>query len=391
MTVTSAIPAAWPPLGLREQPPDIAALLDPIAADRPTGESLRYDPQLDAIKRMREQDDASLPMGVWQRELKRADWPGVAAACTQALTERSKDLHLAAWLTEAWIHLYGFRGLAAGLRLEAALCRDFWAALYPPLDDDGSSDARLAPVVWTIEKLPNAVRDIAITAPSSEDVEAYGWNRWETAQHLTRLARGDAAAAAAAAEKRGDVTQAKFLVSVSLTPAHWMAALAAEVADAIAAAGELEASLSAQCGEREAPSVTPLRSVLEAIQVFTGRVVQERVEKGELMLTPGPAPQPEREPSIAVESAGAETSMLPVRSESPARTGAISSRAEAYQALREASDYLLRTEPHSPVPYLVRRAVSWGNLSLAELLEELLQKNSDISTVYALLGMNKPK
>jgi type VI secretion system protein ImpA len=41
------------------------------------------------------------------------------------------------------------------------------------------------------------------------------------------------------------------------------------------------------------------------------------------------------------------------------------------------------------VPYLVRRAISWGNLSLAELLEELLQKNADLPTIYALLGIKR--
>jgi type VI secretion system protein ImpA len=88
----------------------------------------------------------------------------------------------------------------------------------------------------------------------------------------------------------------------------------------------------------------------------------------------------------AATSDDATTESHPVQSRV---AGVIASRAEAYQALREASDFLMRTEPHSPVPYLVRRAISWGNLSLAELLEELLQKNSDVSAIYALLGMKK--
>ena len=71
----------------------------------------------------------------------------------------------------------------------------------------------------------------------------------------------------------------------------------------------------------------------------------------------------------------------------PAGQGPIASRAEAYARLREASDFLLRTEPHSPVPYLVRRAISWGNMSLAEVLEQLLQKNADLATIYTLLGI----
>ena len=72
-------------------------------------------------------------------------------------------------------------------------------------------------------------------------------------------------------------------------------------------------------------------------------------------------------------------------------TGAIASRVDAYARLREAADYLMRTEPHSPVPYLVRRAISWGNMSLAEVLEQLLQKNADLATIYTLLGIKQPE
>ena len=47
--------------------------------------------------------------------------------------------------------------------------------------------------------------------------------------------------------------------------------------------------------------------------------------------------------------------------------GPIQSRAEAYKRLGEAADYLIKAEPHSPVPYLVKRAVAWGNMSFGEL------------------------
>ena len=35
-------------------------------------------------------------------------------------------------------------------------------------------------------------------------------------------------------------------------------------------------------------------------------------------------------------------------------------REDAYRQLRGIADYLARTEPHSPVPYLIYRAVEWG-------------------------------
>lgn len=361
-------------------------LLVPIPGEHPAGESLRFDPMYDQIRRLREEEDASLPQGVWQRELKRADWPAVAAVCSEALTARTKDLQIAAWLTEAWIHLHGYRGLAAGLRVMAALCHEYWDVLHPALDEDGT-DARLAPVIWTIEKLVLPVKSVRVTAPTSEDGTAYAWKDWENALHLTKAAKGDATAAATAAEQRGEVSQAKFQISVSLTPAPWLVTLASEVNDALAALDELEQVLITKCGEATAPSIAPMRNVLAAVQGFVSRVVQERVEKGELMVTSAAPPAPASAPSdgtVFSESAPADATPS-----TPRVAGAIASRAEAYQALREASEYLLRTEPHSPVPYLVRRAVSWGNLSLAELLEELLHKGGDLSAIYALLGMKK--
>ena len=68
-------------------------------------------------------------------------------------------------------------------------------------------------------------------------------------------------------------------------------------------------------------------------------------------------------------------------------TGPLTSRAEAYRLLALAAEYLTMHEPHSPAPYLVRRAIKWGRMSLAELLRELLRDNADLPTVYTLLGI----
>jgi len=69
------------------------------------------------------------------------------------------------------------------------------------------------------------------------------------------------------------------------------------------------------------------------------------------------------------------------------RVGRIRSRSEAYRMLGEAADYLMTTEPHSPVPYLVKRAVTWGNMSLSELLAEIVNDQSDLHAIHSLLGL----
>jgi type VI secretion system protein ImpA len=69
--------------------------------------------------------------------------------------------------------------------------------------------------------------------------------------------------------------------------------------------------------------------------------------------------------------------------------GPITSRAEAYRRLSEAADYLTKTEPHSPAPYLVRRAIVWGGMRLDELLPELVRNNSELSEIYRLLKIGR--
>jgi type VI secretion system protein VasJ len=60
-----------------------------------------------------------------------------------------------------------------------------------------------------------------------------------------------------------------------------------------------------------------------------------------------------------------------------AGAGPITNRKVAFERLREVADFLRRTEPHSPVSYLVSRAVKWGEMPLEEVLSELV-KNKDV-------------
>lgn len=375
MTAAQILPFAHAPV-------DIDALLVPISADRPTGEWLRFDPLYDEIQRLRQEDDPTLPLGVWQRELKKADWRGVERTCIDVLTTRSKDLQVAAWLTEAWLHLHGFTGLASGLQLVAGLCRDFWPDLYPAIED-GSSEYRVAPIAW-LTRLTTPMLAIPLTHPATEEPAAYGWKEWTHALRLAKLAVKDQQVLAKA-QSAGTVTQQKFLVAVSLTSGAWYASLNDELSGALAAVDAVDAVVGEKCGVQEAPSLTPLREMLQSIQSFAARVIRERIEKGELA-----APE---EPAAVTDEPMIDTTESSDPAPVPAPrlvVGPIASRADAYRALADASEYLLRTEPHSPVPYLVRRAISWGNMSLVELLEELLSKNTDINTVYALLGMKRP-
>src|ERR1700730_3506175 len=109
-------------------------LLTPIPGDNPSGQNLRYAPVFDKIKDARREDDDAA-QGDWKRERKVADWPFVVKTASEAIATKSKDLQLAAWLTEALLHTQGAAGLREGLDLLKGILETFWDTLYPELED----------------------------------------------------------------------------------------------------------------------------------------------------------------------------------------------------------------------------------------------------------------
>ena len=118
------------------------------------------------------------------------------------------------------------------------------------------------------------------------------------------------------------------------------------------------------------PSDTTIREILSARGTDV-RIKPEIESKAKVRI-----PEPESEVEINEQR------------EYPA-SGPVRSRAQAYQMLAEAADYLMKTEPHSPAPYLVRRAVAWGGMTLGELLQQVLRNPSELGELNRLLGLDE--
>src|SRR5271170_7457674 len=126
-------------------------LLNPIEGPNPSGASLRYDPIYDKIKEARREEDQP-PAGMTEQDRKLADNPLVIKLTTDALAKKSKDLQLAAWLTEALLKQRGFAGLKDGLLVCSGLLEKFWDTLYPE-PEDGDPQPRSAPMGFVGTKL----------------------------------------------------------------------------------------------------------------------------------------------------------------------------------------------------------------------------------------------
>lgn len=351
---------------------DLEKLLYPISVERPAGESLRYEGTYDRVREARREDDAGLSQGIYVTELKKADWATVERVCLEALETRSKDLQLAAWLLEAWLHLHGFAGVAEGLKLIGMLCESFWQDLHPQIEN-GDAEHRFAPLNWVNEKLSLQLKHIPVTAPETGEATVYCWADWESACQLEQLIQKEPKQQQFA-EARDSVTTARFQSSVMLSPKRFYVALDEDLRAVTDAVTSLEKLLDELCGA-QAPGFHRLRELTRSIQHLVVRVLQAREDEQDFEPMAADAAE-------APDSAEPETGQI-------WSGGPIRSRAEAYRRLSEVAEYLLRTEPHSPTPYLLKRAVAWGSMSLSELLPQIIRNESELQELDKLLQLIK--
>lgn len=364
----------------------------PIEGELPCGESLRYEGTHDRINDARKADTTHLPRGVWERSLKVADWKLAESICVEALREQSKDLQVTMWLVEAWIQRYGMAGLRYGLDVVLALCETFWTeGLHPDIRGD-DIDYRIAPLIWLNETLTTTVKRIALTAPRDQDIPICSAMEWEVVLRLEKMEALQPEAYETAAE--GKVTREIFLASAKDTPHPTLFHILDELEGAQTTLAALDAFLDEHCGY-DGPSVGRLKDVLAESLHVMGELVLPAigVVRPSAAVAGGTNGEGDGELSDGLEDDDG-TAMGPevegqMDSESPGlqRPAAIRSRQQAYELLNEIAEFLSKVEPHSPTPYLVRRAVSWGDKSLIELLEEFVSDPNELHAVYSLLGL----
>lgn len=341
-------------------------LLNPIAGANPCGENLRYAPVYDKIKEARREDDDA-PQGEWQRERKTADFPTVIKLAGEALATKSKDLQLAVWLTEALLKQEGFGGFRAGLNLIQSLLETFWDGLYPEVEDDDAS-LRAVPLEWLGGRMDIALRSAPIAR------KGLSWLKYKEALsvgHEEDADTEDKAESRAAAIADGKLTGEDWDSAFAASPKEYYVALEADL-DGIL---EVIESLGALCEEKfgdDAPSYSSLRGTTEEIRHTVHGLLQKKRE-----LFPDEAAPATDDGWSTGEEASAETIEAAepeqTRPAAPARSkprgGPLAAEpvdnADACERVVSAARYLRGENPYSPVPYLLLRALRWGELRAA--------------------------
>lgn len=356
--------------GYFERHLDIALerLLAPLDGQLPAGPPVRGSMLFRMIEQARRSDDPSLPMGAWVTEPKRANWPKVSSLIAGLLADTAKDLLLASWLLEAEIHQRGFAAIAPGIALMHGLCERWWVGLHPE-GEGGDHESRANIVRWVDEKL---LPTVSLVPLAEQGERSASWSRWELAHHYERIR---AAKGELPEEARNSPGLDELHALLAVTPVDALRARYGELAAARAAIDAFEQALRRRFTS-EAPALGRLDALLARAQVpLHGELARRGQPLQAVVAEVDPArdgvtePPPETAPSGTGDGAP------------------LTERERAYRMLEEIAGYLAHIEPHSPVPYLLRRAVAWGGLNTAELYRELFVVGNAQINLFELLGL----
>jgi type VI secretion system protein ImpA len=328
---------------------ELDTLLQPVTTGpQPCGSDLVFSPEFDAIREARRADDPSLSQGEWVTPIKEAQWDKVALICQDILTNKSKDLRVAAWLVEANVKTDGLNGLVCGYRLLTSLCETYWEDIHPQLDD-GDPEQRIGALEWFLNQSVQWIREMPLTRSSRG---AFSLVDQESARSNARNP-----------EQAGDnLTIETFEAAATETPESHFSGSLQMALDLQQAMTALRTVLERHLTE-QTPSFGPAFDALDNVIRFLRRYVVET------------------DTATLSEEAASATS--------PAMRGAPSSREQALRQLQEIATFFRRTEPHSPVAYLADKAAYWGSMPLHEWLRSVVRDEVALSHVEELLGVEQ--
>ncbi|HYJ92053.1 MAG TPA: type VI secretion system protein TssA [Pyrinomonadaceae bacterium] len=357
---------------------DLEGLLQPIAGENPSGESLRYSGLYDEISEARRADE-NLVQGEWKTELKIADFGRVIDLAVPALLTRTKDLQIGVWLTEALVKRQGMAGLRDGLKLITGFQDLFWETLHPEVDE-GDMEGRANAISWLDTHVAFAVKGAPFTG-----VAGYSFLDWEDSKTFD-IPENLEALSSADQKKYGDLKE-QAERERRVTASQWRAEIAATrrihcekfnflIDECWTAYNDLNRVIEEKFDRNQAPGLSGLKKALEDVHGQAKKLLEEkRIEE------PDPVLDAAEESESGDGATGGD-------GKSGGSKGPVKTRQDALRQLAEIADYFQRTEPHSPVSYLVQRAVKWGNMGLDTWLQDVIKDNSIIEQVRQTLGLN---
>jgi len=356
---------------------DLDALLAPIPGALPQGTDVRADyTARSPYSRLR---DARSEARDAEKQLEAPDpnvapvdpvplWRQLRDLGTRLLTEQTKDLEIAAWLTEALVRSHGMAGLAAGSRLIEGLVIRYWDDIYP-LPDDYGVETRVAPITGLNGRSGGG----SLMAPLFRMILFHRTSGVPVALHEYQASARLATMDAASRQQRiaaGTIPFDDIEKEARTAGRQSFARLRDEAAAALDAWQAMAAILDEKAGS-EAPSTSHVRDLVREIADIAARYA--------------PAA------AATTEDATAEAVSAPETSEG---AGPVSpqtmTRESALRSLEAIAAFFHRTEPQSPLSFTLDEAIRRARLPWLELLDEIMGDRSSRDAFLTTLGIRPP-
>ena len=355
-------------------------LLSPISEELPCGHDLR-DRSQEANHLYHATKDARVAARNIERQLAsnpelnfpRSEWQTVYKQCITILSEHAKDLEICAWLIEAAVRLDQFRGLADSIKITTAIITHYWDNIYPEPDEEGIVSRVSALGGLNGYGQPGSlIQPITAISITKGDSGPFAFWQYQKALELEKITDN----------KTRKQRELEIGISLDRIKADMIGSgeafyldLQKELLSAIESIEQFSQTLDAKAG-RDAPPTSNLLEILTECKQYVMYLLPYSNYKN-LFEQKNAADDPSTE----------EANTSPKEKKQPTIKSHIASRQEALAILDRVADYFIETEPHSPLPYLLRRAVYWGELSLPQLLQEMISDDKSLKSVCGLTGI----
>ena len=367
---------------------NIDTLIAPIdGSHHGVGEALIFDPRIDAIVAARQEDDPLLAQGNWVTELKVADWDFVKNQCAELLSHTSKDMKLALWYVDALSHTDHLAGISQGLSLLQTLNDDYWLTMYPPLDgEEESMDIRAGLLSWFVKALTDDIKQLSL---ADTKVENYDYNYYLTARDHDKQRQQNPDS-----ETSNQLTLSDYNHAIKNSNETWQKALMSNLNKVTEQWQALTDQLNDLMG-MDAPVFAPVTDLLMALKQHLHPLLPEYADTTNSISQEGVADTVNStDDHESTKSNGnkslASTKNVTLTDFNPSNRDHQSNRRQALKLLAQIQEYFATNEPHSPVTFLLGRAIDWADMPLDQWLAHIIKNEDQLSMISDMVGI-QPK
>jgi len=367
---------------------NIDTLIAPIdGSHHGVGEDLTFDPHIDAIVAARQEDDPLLAQGNWITELKVADWDFVKNQCAELLSHTSKDMKLALWYVDALSHTDHLAGISQGLSLLQALNDEYWLTMYPPLDgEEDSMDIRAGLLSWFVKALTGDIKQLSL---ADTKTESYDYNYYLTARDHDKQRQQNPDS-----ETSNQLTLSDYNHAIKNSSEAWQQALMSNLNKVTEQWQDLTDQLNDLMG-MDAPVFAPVTDLLVALTQHLRPLIPEYSDTVHSIAQESVADtvnstDDNESTMLDGNKSLASTKNVILTDFNPSNRDHQSNRRQALKLLAQIQEYFANNEPHSPVTFLLGRAIDWADMPLDQWLTHIIKNEDQLSMISDMVGI-QPK